>query len=334
MTAMTVPERGTGIVLRDALPWHDELQIVRTAEESGYSAVFVPEIEAREAFGTLAGFASATDRVRLGTGVVTVHARSPVTAAMGAATVNQASGGRFILGIGAGSPGGPPGSALAPGGIKPLALMEEYVRVVRAILSGERADSAPLGVRGFRLGMDAGDPPPRVWVGALGDRMVALAGRVADGVILNWCTPERVAAARGVLRASAEAAGRDPDDVTIAVYVRACLGIEEGLALPSLRSMTGLYASYPPYLAQLRAIGLGDDADSAAAAHRDGKPEQVPESLVRALAIIGGRAEAQARFDEFRAAGADLVLCYPVVAGTDALSSVLGTVLAAATTTE
>lgn len=330
---MTVPERGTGIVLRDALPWHDALQVVRTAEETGYAAVFVPEIETREAFGSLAGFAAATGRVRLGTGVVTVYARSPVTAAMGAATVNQASGGRFILGIGAGSPNGPPGSALAPEGIRPLALVEEYVRVVRAILSGERAESGPLAVRGFRLGMEPGDPPPQVWVGALGDRMVALAGRVADGVILNWCTPERVAAARGVLRGSAEAAGRDPGGVTVAVYVRACLGIEEGVAMPSLRSMTGLYASIPSYRAQLRAMGLGDGAEAAAAAHRAGRPEQVPESLVRALAIIGGRAEAEARFDEYRRAGADLVLCYPVPAGHDALSSVLGTVLAAAPTT-
>jgi alkanesulfonate monooxygenase SsuD/methylene tetrahydromethanopterin reductase-like flavin-dependent oxidoreductase (luciferase family) len=296
--------------------------------------VFVPEIEAREAFGSLAGFAAATDRVRLGTGVVTVQARTPVTAAMGAATVNQASGGRFILGVGAGAPHGPPGSALAPGGIKPLALVEEYVRVVRAILSGERADSAHLGVRGFRLGMEPGEPPPRVWVGALGDRMVALAGRVADGVILNWCTPARVAAAREILGASAQAAGRNPGDVTVAVYVRACLGIEETQAMPSVRTMTGLYASYPPYRAQLLAMGLGDQAEAAAAAHQAGRPEQVPESLVRALAVIGGRAEAVARFDEFRAAGADLVLCYPVVAGTDPLSSVLGTVLAAAPTTE
>ncbi len=70
---MTVSEADRiGIVLRDALPWRDVREIVETAEEAGYEAVFVPEIDGREAFSTLTGFAGVTGRMRLGTGVVTV----------------------------------------------------------------------------------------------------------------------------------------------------------------------------------------------------------------------------------------------------------------------
>jgi alkanesulfonate monooxygenase SsuD/methylene tetrahydromethanopterin reductase-like flavin-dependent oxidoreductase (luciferase family) len=160
--------------------------------------------------------------------------------------------------------------------------------------------------------------------------MVALAGRAADGILLNWCTPERVSAARRTLADAAWAAGRDPASVTVAVYVRAALEVDEAPALAALREMTGLYASYPAYRAQMAAMGLGAEADAAAAAHASGRSEEVPESLVRALIVLGGRDDALARFRAYHEAGADLVLCYPVVTGDHALSSVMGTAVAAA----
>jgi alkanesulfonate monooxygenase SsuD/methylene tetrahydromethanopterin reductase-like flavin-dependent oxidoreductase (luciferase family) len=321
-----------GLVLRDPLPWNDAVRVVRTAEASGYEAVFVPEITAREAFSTLTGFGAATERLRLGTGVVTLQSRTPVMTAMAAATVHDVSGGRFILGIGAGSGKGAAGLRPDAGALRPLGLTEEYTRVVRTALAGERVESDAFGIRGFRLGLSfAGDPPPPpVWVAALGDRMVALGGRAADGILLNWCTPDRVSAARRTLADAAEAAGRDPASLTIAVYVRAALEVDEGLALPSLREMTGLYASFPAYRAQMAAMGLEAEAEAAAAAHAAGRAEEVPEALVRALIVVGDRTDALERFQAYHDAGADLVLCYPVAAGDHALSSVMGTAVAAA----
>jgi hypothetical protein len=95
--------------------------------------------------------------------------------------------------------------------------------------------------------------------------------------------------------------------------------------------MTGQYAAIPHYLRQLELMGLGEEGAVAAKAFAAGRPGDVPESLVRALAVLGGRKEALAKFDEFRRAGADLVLCYPVAA-LEPYSSVLGTVLTAAPT--
>lgn len=325
-------EARTGLVLRDPLPWDDALRVVRTAEASGYDAIFVPEIQAREAFTTLTGFGAATDRVRLGTGVVTLQSRTPTVTAMAAATVHDETGGRFVLGVGAGAGRGAAGLRPNAADLRPLALTEEYTRIVRGALAGERITSEPFGVRDFKLGLsfDGSPGPPGVWLAALGDRMVALAGRAADGMLLNWCTPERVSAARRTLADAAEAAGRDPASITVAVYVRAALEVDEEAALGPLREMTGLYASYPAYRAQMAAMGFAPESEAAAAAHAAGRSEDVPESLVRALIVLGGRTEALERLRAFHDAGADLALCYPVVAGDHALSSVMGTAMAAA----
>src|SRR5439155_5484409 len=100
---------------------------------AGYEAVFVPEIAGREAFSSLAAFAQVTSRMLLGTGVVSVRSRTPVTTAMAAATMQDLSEGRFILGLGSGSPTGPPEAT------RPLGLLRDYVRLLRAILSGENS---------------------------------------------------------------------------------------------------------------------------------------------------------------------------------------------------
>jgi alkanesulfonate monooxygenase SsuD/methylene tetrahydromethanopterin reductase-like flavin-dependent oxidoreductase (luciferase family) len=314
----------TGVVLREAIPWHQLVQVVLTAEETGYEAVFVPEIAGREAFSTLTGFALSSSRIRLGSGVVTVRSRSPVATAMAAATVQDVSGGRFVLGIGAGSATGQTGE---PG---PAELVARYVGLVRRILEGRPVDADEVfGTPAFRLDLPAASPPPPIWLGALGDRMVGVAGAVADGVLMNWCTPERVAAARRVLSRGAERGGRDPAQLTLAVYVRACLGQAEDVAMSALKEMAGRYAAMPHYRRQFELMGLGEEAALAAKAFHAGRTEEVPEPLVRAVAVSGGRQTTLARFREYREAGADLVLSYPVAA-LDPFSSLLGTVLGAA----
>ena len=145
-----------------------------------------------------------------------------------------------------------------------------------------------------------------------------LAGRIADGVLLNWCTPERVAEARAARpRRRAEAAGRDPDAVTIAVYVR---GVASGETrrprLAALRAAAGQYATYPAYARQFAAMGLADEAAEAGAAHLAGAPQAVPEALVRAVCLPGRSCRGpRAVCEAYRDAGADLPVVYPVPGG-------------------
>lgn len=296
------------------------MEIVQTAEQAGYEALFVPESSGREAFSTLAGLSGHTGALLLGTGIVTIVARRLSTTAMAAATLYEISGGRLVLGLGTGPVG--------PGVLDSL---REYVTLLRSALAGEEVET-PENDR-FRLSFHPGREAVPIWLAALNPRAMRLAGEVADGVLLNWCPPERVAFARERIREGAEAAGRDPASVTLAVYVRACVGQEKGAAMAALAAMAAQYASYPAYRRQFEAVGLGEQAGAAAEALAAGKPDRVPEELIRRVCLTGEATEARAGLRAYADAGADLPVVYPV-ATRDALSSILGTAFALAPHTE
>ena len=300
---------GTGFALRDALPWEDLVGIVRAAEPAGYSAVFLPEIAGRDALVTLGMLAGETRELLLGTGVVPMRARTPMLTAMGAASVHERSGGRLILGIGTGDVG--------TGALHDL---RETVLSIRTLLSGGTVEVGR-GQQGLSLSLAS---PLSIWVSALGPKAMRLAGEIADGVILNWCPPERVPFARARIEEGAEAAERDPAGVAVAVYVRAWVGADETEAISALKAMAGQYASYRAYRRQFEQVGLGPQAAVAGQAHRAGRPEDVPEVLVRAVCAVGD--EARTRLEAFREAGADLPIAYPV-ATADAAASIEGTLL-------
>ena len=293
---------GTGFALRDALPWDDLSAVVRAAETQGYAAVFLPEIAGRDALVTLGMIAGETRGLSLGTGVIPMRARTPMLTAMAAATLHERSGGRLILGLGTGDAG--------PGALDEL---RETVRTVRRLLGGEELGEE--GSRGLAL-PPGGDVP--IWISALGPKAMRLAGEIADGVLLNWCPPERVPFARSRIAEGAEAAERDPDSVTVAVYVRAWAGRDEVEAMSALRAMAGQYASYKAYRRQFEQVGLGPQAAVAGQAHRAGRPEDVPEVLVRAVCAVGEGA--RERLEAFRHAGADLPIVYPVATADPAAS--------------
>jgi len=300
---------GTGFAIRDALPWKDLSTVVSSAEQAGYGALFLPEIVGRDALVTLGALAGETRGLRLGTGVIPMRSRTPRLTAMAAATVHERSGGRLVLGIGTGG-----------SGRGALEALRATVTEIRTLLAGDPDED------GDQLSLDPGSPVP-VWVSALGPRAMRLAGEIADGVILNWCTPDRIAFARARIAEGAEAARRDPAEVAISVYVRSWVGGDETEAISALKEMAGQYASYPSYRRQFDEMGLGPQASVAGQAHRAGRPEDVPEVLVRTVCAVGD--EAGGRVEAFRDAGADLPIVYPV-ATADAAASIRGTLLALA----
>lgn len=296
---------------REVLAWDDVVASAETAERTGYEAVFTPEIGAREAFSALTAIAHHTTRVRLATGVAPLGSRDVRRMAMEAATLHDLSGGRAVLGL---------GSRL------PLDRTRREIDAVRGLLAGEEpkveGDEGTLAVGALDL------VPERVpiYLAALGPRTTELAGEVADGVILNWCTPERVARAREEIARGAVRADRSPDAVTVCVYVRACVGQSEDHALEALRGAAAEYAGMDYYRRQFEGMGLGAEAERAAAAS---SPDGVPRALVDAVCVRGGREAALARFADYRRAGADVVVVYPVPV-LDAATSVIGTILGSA----
>src|SRR5437870_636125 len=162
------------------------------AEDLGYTDVWSAEVGAVDAFSPLAAIAVRTERVRLGTALVPVFTRPPALTAMSAAGIQQLSGGRFVLGIGTSSPAivGQWMGLDFDGRVKRI---EEYVEVLREALAGKKVTFRGETVRAenFRLQVDPGAPVP-IFVGALGPQMCRLAGRVADGVLFYFFTPDGV----------------------------------------------------------------------------------------------------------------------------------------------
>ncbi len=308
MTELRQPT-GTAFALRDPLAWNDLLAIVRAAETAGYAALFLPEITGRDALVTLGALAGDTRDLRLGTGIVPMRSRTLLLLAMAAATVHERSGGRLVLGLGTGGVGS--------GALDEL---RETVLGLRALLAGEGVERSG---ESLRLALDPGSPTP-IWISALGPKAMRLAGEVADGVLLNWCPPERIAFARERIAEGAASRGRDPAEVTVAVYVRSWVGRDEGAAVAALKAAAGQYASYAAYARQFEEVGLGGPARAAAEAYRGGRMNDVPEALVRAVCAVGDAASD--RLGAYRAAGADLPVVYPVSAG-DPAPSIEGTLL-------
>jgi len=305
---------GTAFALRHPYPWGHLAGLARIGESLGYGALFLPEVGSRDVLATLTGLAGETGSLLLGSGVLPLPARSSRLLAKAAATVQERSGGRLLLGVGTGP--------AVPGALDHL---RATVAMLRAAFAGDEA-TTPEGER-FRLAL-VPDTAPAIWIAALGPKAVRLAGEVGDGVLLNWCTPERVAEARDEVRSGATAAGRNPDRVTIGVYLRACIQEDQEAALDALRTPAAEYAGYGAYRRQFERMGLGEEAGRAATAAR---PTDVPETFVRAVALTGDRAAALTRLEEYRAAGADLPGIYPaLVAGITPARSALGTLEALA----
>ncbi|MGH2710883.1 MAG: LLM class flavin-dependent oxidoreductase [Actinomycetota bacterium] len=277
-------------VWREVLGWEELAGVARLAEELGYESIFAPEIHGWEVFSMLAGFALITERIGLVSGVVPIAARDRERLAMGASSLQELSGGRFTLGVGS----------------------RDSVDRTRAALQDLR------GLLTHGQGYDpiVGDAsetdwftkprPVRMFLAALGPRMTALAGEQAHGVILNWATPERVAEARATIT--------ERDDFTIAVYVRACLSHADERATGALRVAALRYGAMETYRRQFEAMGV-DPSDA--------------DAIVAQTCVRGDRKAALERLGEYRDAGADIVVVYPVPAE-EAVSSLKGTLMAAA----
>ncbi len=185
------------------------LALTRQAEASGfeYGWLFDSHVLWRDPYPLLTLMAGATERLRLGTCVTNPGTREPTVTASSLATLNELSGGRMDLGIGRGD------SARRVLGKPPITLAhtEEAIRVIRALVAGER-----IAYEGtdLQFSWTSGWTLP-VWVAGYGPMALAMTGRVADGLILQLADPDLIRWFVGQVRDAARAAGRDPASVWI-----------------------------------------------------------------------------------------------------------------------
>jgi 5,10-methylenetetrahydromethanopterin reductase len=319
---------GLSIASHSGLPAAAIGQIAASAEAAGFDSVFVAEGHG-DALALCHPVIAATSQVRVGTAIANAALRPPVLTAKTAAQLDQASGGRFVLGLGVANDVMNGRFGLTP--VPPLAMVAEYLAVVRAVLAGD-----PAGFAGelFRSGMVPLDSPPvrpdlPVYLAGLGPRMLELAGRIADGVILNLMSPAQAGHAAGLVRAGAVAAGRDASAVEIACVVHTCLADDPALAAGAAREVVPRYILHP---SAGRLFGSHDATGQLAnarqrmlAGDRAGAALQVPQDVADAFVAHGDAAACARRLAEYRAAGVDLPVVFPMpVAGDWGYERVIG----------
>jgi probable F420-dependent oxidoreductase len=299
--------------------------IVREAEELGYTDLWSMETSGIDGFSPLVYAAAFTSRARLGTAIVSAYTRGPATLAMSAAAVEQAAPGRFVLGIGAST------EVMVQGwnGIpfrKPVTMVRESIRRTRQALAGERMSLAE-GERGaFRL-----DAPPStsvpIYGAALRPGMLRMVGEVADGVVINFLPPQAVPQVVAEVRAGAESAGRDPDAVDVVCRNMLCADGLDDASRAIARFILAVYVSSPPYEAFLRWIGMDALIDPFLerwrAGDRKGALEAMPDELITSLLVVGDVDRCRERLQEYRDGGVKVPCIAPFSGSSDARGAVM-----------
>jgi alkanesulfonate monooxygenase SsuD/methylene tetrahydromethanopterin reductase-like flavin-dependent oxidoreductase (luciferase family) len=198
------------------------LSMARAARDAGIGSYWTAETVGTEAFATLGAVAAGVGGLDLGTGVLALQLRTPQVTAMGAATLQALAPDRdVLLGVGISSPVVVGRWHGARYGDRPVAQVREFLELTSACLSGESVtyDGDFYRANRFRLGVRLGDRRPKLVLGALNQRMLRLAGELADGVLLNYLPASAVPWCVEQVRAGERFAQREPGSCTIYAYV-------------------------------------------------------------------------------------------------------------------
>lgn len=300
-------------------------ELALRAEGLGYESVWLPEGRSRDAFTSLAAMALNTQRVKLGTGIIQVFARTASNTAMAAAGMAALSGGRFILGLGVGH--GP--NVESWDGVpfkQPITRLRETIQIARGLLSGEQVEFSGRQFNVSGASLDAATPSGKVpiYIAALGPQMLEMAGELADGVLMNWPTAAFLPQAVEHVKRGAEKAGRDVSEIDIAGYVRVAVGDDVGALRIGLQNQVIRQAGLPYYSNMFKAAGFEKEIEAVSTALVAGEREKAMRSVTIEMqdqvAVVGSPNHCREQFEVRRAAGLQLPVVAPFTVG-DTLAS-------------
>ena len=304
------------------------LETAQQAAKLGYRSFWTAETTGTEAFSLLAAAGAAAPGLDLGTGVLALQLRTPMLAAMGAATLQALHPDvDILLGIGISSPVVTERWHSVAYGDRPLAQIREYVTLVKACLSGEKVDFDGdfYRVKGFRLGLRLGERKPKVVVGALNPAMLKLAGEVADGVLLNYLPASHVPWSVEQIRAGGNA------EIYGYVHAGVC-DREQGI--DKARRDLFSYAVVDAYAANFARAGFEDEVNEIRERHgagdREGALAAVSDRMCDAIDVLGDADLVRNTVRAYVDAGIDVPILMPLPWGTDRRQVITDTMEAAA----
>ncbi len=292
---MTIPIGG--------VPLNEHREWFREMVDLGYTDLWSSESGGYDGFTTLALAAAWAPEMRLGIAIIPAFTRGPALLAMSAASLAEAAPGRFVMGIGTSSDviverwNGIPFE-------NPYARVRDCVKFMRRALAGEKIeeDYESFSIRGYRLQMAPLMEPPRILVAALREGMLGLAGRVADGAILNWLSAEDVETVVPLVHA-----GGEGKEIVARLFVCPTTDAEAARAIG--RRMIAAYLTVPVYAAFHEWLGRGERLAGLwshwKAGDRKAAVEAIPDEVVDDLIIHGSPDECREHVARYVDAGID-----------------------------
>jgi 5,10-methylenetetrahydromethanopterin reductase len=312
------------LYLQDLHPLRDGMEYVRYAEQRGFEAVWQAESRlVREATVPLAAFAAVTRTIKVGSGVIPIWTRNVGLLAATFATLDELAPGRVMLGLGAWWE--PLASKVGVHRRHSLRAMREVVTATRRLLAMERVTYHGDFVHLDDVEIDIvhGDRSPKsvpIYIGATGDRMMELAGEIADGVVLNYMvSPAYNAKAMDLLAAGAARAGRSLADVDRPQLVVCSVDADREVALDRSRELLTQYLGQQPHIMKASGVDPGLIEDIGKILTWPAGPEDikramrlVPDEAVQMISASGTPEECRAKVGEYIAAGATCPILYPL----------------------
>ena len=321
---MADPLERVALYLQDKHSLRDAIEYVRYAESRGFEAVWQAESRlVRDAIVPMAAYAATTERIKIGSGVINNWTRNAALIAATFCTLDDLAPERILCGLGVWWE--PLASKVGVARRKPLLAMRETVDVVRRLLRMEKVtfDGEFVRVDDIEIDIVHGNRSPRnvpIYIGATGMKMMELAGEIADGVLLNYLVSpgyNREAMAR--LRAGAERAGRDFEDIDRPQLIVCSLDDDRSRALDNARKLVTQYLGQQPHI--MKASGVSQELLDEIARVLTWPAEEhqileamrlVPDEVVQLITASGTPGECRAKVAEYIDAGCTCPVLYPL----------------------
>lgn len=278
-----------GISISEDLSFGVQREIAAHVEDAGLQSLWSNDGSGRDPMLVCQAWADETSSIDVGVGVASIWTRSPAQLAATSATLQELSGGRFILGLGV-SHAQKTNDAHGAEFRSPVEAMRDVLTIIGQVDDGGATsfDGDVFTSQGFQLEMSPRPPRSRRFIAAMGPRMITLAGTHADGVLLNWTSAAATARAVETVRSAAATVGRSTSSVEVAGYVRIVLAEDRRTARGALAAEILRFVGRPAYWSHFERQGLGAPLEHARAMQRDGASiESVAEELDHVLEAFG-----------------------------------------------